>query len=148
VLDASGWSKEEHKMIDETRKIMGLAQLHVVPTTVRVPVRVSHSEAVYTRFSRPIDPEQARELLRHAPGVVVEDDPAMNLYPLARHAEGRDEVFVGRIRQVPGDNRALAFWVVSDNLRKGAATNAVQIAERALTLNPVWTAHHGRLLHA
>jgi aspartate-semialdehyde dehydrogenase len=135
VLADSGWSKEEYKMIDETRKIMGLPDLHIVPTTVRVPVRVSHSEAIYARFMRPIDPEGARAILRDAPGVVVQDDPATNFYPLARNAEGKNEVFVGRVRQIPGDERALALWVVSDNLRKGAATNAVQIAEEALAIN-------------
>jgi aspartate-semialdehyde dehydrogenase len=135
VLDEHGWSKEEYKMIAETRKIMSLPELHVVPTTVRVPVRVGHSESVYARFTRPINPVWARQLLREAAGVVVEDDPATNLYPLACRAEGKDEVFVGRIRQLPGDDRALAFWVVSDNLRKGAATNAVQIAAQALALN-------------
>jgi aspartate-semialdehyde dehydrogenase len=128
-FDESGWAEEEGKMIAETRKIMGLPDLQVVPTTVRVPVRVAHSEMVYARFGRSLDPARAREILRTAPGVLVEDDPADNRYPLAIHAEGRDEVFVGRIRQLPGDDRGLVLWVVSDNLRKGAATNAVQIAE-------------------
>jgi aspartate-semialdehyde dehydrogenase len=132
VIDDAGWSGEERKIIAETRKIMGLDSLHVVPTTVRVPVRVSHSESVYARFTRPIDPAAAREVLREAPGVVVCDDPASFDYPLAIHAEGCDDVFVGRLRQVPGDGHALAMWVVSDNLRKGAATNAVQIAEVGL----------------
>ena len=131
VFDDAGWSVEELKIIAETRKIMDLPQLHVVPTTVRVPVRVSHSESVYARFAGAVDPDQARAVLATAPGVVVEDEPATSRYPLARNAEGRDEVFVGRIRQDPADGRALAFWVVADNLRKGAATNAVQIAEVA-----------------
>jgi aspartate-semialdehyde dehydrogenase len=132
VFDEHGWSGEERKMINETRKIMDLPSLHVVPTTVRVPVRISHSESIYVRFQRAVDPDMARDILRSAPGVVVEDNPAAGLYPLAIHAEGRDEVFVGRIRQAPDDDHALVLWVVSDNLRKGAATNAVQIAEVAI----------------
>jgi len=115
-------------MIAETSKIMGEA-IPVVPTTVRVPVRVSHSEAIYARFRRPADPDAARQILSAAPGVVVIDTPAENSYPLALDAEGRDEVFVGRIRAVPGDERALVMWVVADNLRQGAATHAVQIGE-------------------
>jgi aspartate-semialdehyde dehydrogenase len=129
VFDDSGWSGEERKMINETRKIMGLARLHVVPTTVRVPVRVSHSESVYLRFAQPVDVVRARHVLSHAPGIVVEDDPQESVYPLATRAAGRDEVFVGRIRSDPDDTHALVLWIVSDNLRKGAAANAVQIAE-------------------
>jgi aspartate-semialdehyde dehydrogenase len=132
VFDEAGWSGEERKIIAETRKIMGLPSLHVVPTTVRVPVRVSHSESVYATFRRPVDPEAARHELAGAPGVELKDDPAVSDYPLAIQAEGHDDVFVGRIRQVPGDDHALALWIVSDNLRKGAATNAVQIAELAV----------------
>jgi aspartate-semialdehyde dehydrogenase len=140
VLDENGWSGEERKMIAETRKIMDLPALHIVPTTVRVPVRISHSESVYASFGRRVDPESARRVLAQAPGVVLQDDPATSEYPLAIHAEGKDDVFVGRIRQVPGDDHALAFWVVSDNLRKGAATNAVQIAELAMDVSEARTA--------
>lgn len=132
VLDADGWSGEEYKMMRETRKIMDLPALHVVPTTVRVPVRVAHSEAVYARFARPASAERARDILRAAPGVIVQDNPTEGVYPLALHAEGQDEVFVGRIRSDPADDHALLFWVVADNLRKGAATNAIQIGERVL----------------
>lgn len=128
VFDATGWSGEERKMIAETRKILDLPELHVVPTTVRVPVHVGHSEAVYAHFRDALDPDSARQVLVTAPGIVVEDDPMADRYPMAPCAAGRDEVFVGRIRQVPGDDHALALWIVSDNLRKGAATNAVQIA--------------------
>lgn len=131
VLDENGWSGEERKMIAETRKIMSLPHLHMVPTAVRVPVRVSHSESVYARFRRPLSPHDARQTLAGAPGVVLEDEPAAAHYPLAIRAAGRDEVFVGRIRQIAGDDRGLVFWVVADNVRKGAATNAVQIAEMA-----------------
>jgi aspartate-semialdehyde dehydrogenase len=119
-------------MINETRKIMRLPALHVVPTTVRVPVRIGHAETVYARFGSPAPAAEAREVLSHAPGIVVCDDPSRNLYPLPRDTEGRDEVFVGRIRNDPDDPSALAFWVVADNVRKGAATNAVQIAERVV----------------
>jgi aspartate-semialdehyde dehydrogenase len=131
VFDPDGWSGEERKMIAETRKIMDLPGLQVVPTTVRVPVRVGHSESIYLRFRHPIRIEEARAVLAGAPGVVLEDIPSEDIYPLAIHAEGRDEVFVGRVRQVAGDAHALLLWVVSDNLRKGAATNAVQIAEQS-----------------
>lgn len=129
TFDTAGWSGEERKMIAETRKIMNLPDLYVVPTTVRVPVRVSHSEAVYARFRERVDVAAARQILREAPGVIVEDAPQENLYPLALTVAGRDEVVVGRIRQVPDDDHALALWIVGDNLRKGAATNAVQVAE-------------------
>jgi aspartate-semialdehyde dehydrogenase len=98
---------------------------------VRVPVFVSHSEAVHVETVEPITPERARQLFAAVPGVIVQDDPAGHVYPLATEAAGRDEVFVGRVRQDPSiaDGRGLALWVVSDNLRKGAATNAVEIAE-------------------
>ena len=132
VFDGLGWSGEERKMITETRKIMGLPSLHVVPTTVRVPVRVGHSESIYARFARPLTVTEARRVLAAAPGVVVHDDPASNEYPLAIRAAGQDDVFVGRLRQDPDDDHALLMWVVGDNLRKGAATNAVQIGEIAM----------------
>jgi aspartate-semialdehyde dehydrogenase len=132
VFDGLGWSGEERKMIAETRKIMGLPGLHVVPTTVRVPVRVGHSESIYARFSQPLSVAEARRVLEEAPGVIVRDDPASTEYPLALDVAGRDEVFVGRLRQDPDDDHALLLWVVGDNLRKGAATNAVQIGEIAL----------------
>lgn len=139
VLDDTGWSGEEKKMIHETRKIMRLPGLPIVPTTVRVPVRIGHSESVYARFERPVTPAGARALLRQSPGVVVQDEPLLSEYPLAIHAEGTDDVFIGRIRQIPGDDRALALWIVSDNLRKGAATNAVQIAEQATSGSKIGT---------
>jgi aspartate-semialdehyde dehydrogenase len=126
-----GWSGEERKLINETRKIMGIPSLHVVPTTVRVPVRVGHSEAVYAQFASDIDPAAARAVLACASGVVLEDEPRDNRYPLALQAEGRDDVLVGRIRQLPDDKRALSLWIVADNVRRGAASNAVGIAEIA-----------------
>ncbi|GAC1506899.1 MAG: aspartate-semialdehyde dehydrogenase [Chloroflexota bacterium] len=131
VFDDAGWSGEERKMINETRKIMNLPHLHVVPTTARVPVKVGHSESVYARFGTSVDVDLARSVLQGAHGVVVHDEPQAAVYPMALAAEGRDEVFVGRVRQIEGDDHALAFWIVSDNVRKGAATNAVGIAELA-----------------
>ncbi|MCB2203953.1 aspartate-semialdehyde dehydrogenase [bacterium] len=124
-----GFTLEEHKMIDETRKILALPQLAVSPTCVRVPVADSHSEAVSAEFARDFSIDEVRSLLGAFPGVIVQDDPDAAEYPLAAAARGRDEVFVGRLRRDPGVDRGLMMWVVSDNLRKGAATNAVQIAE-------------------
>jgi aspartate-semialdehyde dehydrogenase len=124
-----GYSEEEIKMIRETRKIMGDDTIQVSPTTARVPVRIGHSEAINLEFQQPITAEEARDLLRRAPGVVVADDYAKGEVPLALAAAGRDEVFVGRIRRDPTIPHGLNLWVVADNLRKGAATNAVQIAE-------------------
>jgi aspartate-semialdehyde dehydrogenase len=120
---------EERKLINETRKILGDAEIKVSATCIRVPVETGHSEAVNVETREPLDPERARELLAAAPGVTVVDDPAAGRYPMAIDAAGRDDVFVGRIRRDAGNERALDIWVVSDNLRKGAATNAVQIAE-------------------
>jgi len=116
-------------MIRETRKIMGDNSILVSPTCVRVPVRIGHSEAVNIEFHQPISVEQAREALRKAPGVVLLDDPGKGEVPTPLAAENCDEVFVGRIRRDPSVPHGLNIWVVADNLRKGAATNAVQIAE-------------------
>jgi aspartate-semialdehyde dehydrogenase len=120
---------EERKLINETRKILGDPSIRVSATCVRVPVVNGHSEAVNVQTREPLSPEQARQLLRDAPGVTVLDDPDANSYPLAIEASGQDDVFVGRIRRDPGHEQALDMWVVSDNLRKGAALNAVQLAE-------------------
>jgi aspartate-semialdehyde dehydrogenase len=120
---------EERKLINETRKILGDAAIAISATCVRVPVVNGHSEAVNVQTRRELGPERARELLEAAPGVTVLDDPAAALYPLAIEATGKDDVFVGRIRRDAGHERALDLWIVADNLRKGAATNAVQIAE-------------------
>jgi len=124
-----GYSEEEWKMIKETCKIMGDNSIRISPTTVRVPVRVGHSEAVNLEFERPITPDEAREALRNFPGVVVIDDPATDQVPQPLNCEGKDEVFVGRIRVDRSVQHGLNLWVVADNLRKGAATNAVQIAQ-------------------
>jgi len=120
---------EERKLMNETRKILGDESIRISATCVRVPVVNGHSEAVNVQTQDAISPERARELLAAAPGVTVIDDPDAALYPLAIEAAGKDDVFVGRIRRDPGHDRALDLWVVSDNLRKGAATNAVQLAE-------------------
>jgi len=132
VFLADGYTKEEHKMMDETRKIMGDETLKISATCVRVPVSGGHSEAVTVEFEHAVQVEEARDLLRRAPGVTVVDDPAHQRYPLAQDARARDDVFVGRIRRDPSAPNALSLWIVSDNVRKGAATNAVQIAERLL----------------
>jgi aspartate-semialdehyde dehydrogenase len=120
---------EERKLINETRKILGDSEIAISATCVRVPVVNGHSEAVNLQTRRELSPGRARELLEAAPGVTVLDDPGAALYPLAIDATGKDDVFVGRIRRDPGHERALDLWIVADNLRKGAATNAVQIAE-------------------
>jgi aspartate-semialdehyde dehydrogenase len=120
---------EERKLINETRKILGDAEIRVSATCVRVPVVTGHSEAVNVQTREPLSPERARQLLAEAPGVKVIDDPPAARYPLAIEAVERDDVLVGRIRRDPGHERALDMWIVADNLRKGAATNAVQLAE-------------------
>ena len=130
----SGYTKEEMKMVNETRKIMGDDSIDVCPTCVRVPVVNSHSESIMVETERPISPDAAREVWKSAPGLVIVDDPASKQYPLPLAADGRDEVFVGRIRADLHRPNALLFWCVADNLRKGAATNAVQIAEELLKI--------------
>jgi aspartate-semialdehyde dehydrogenase len=120
---------EERKLINETRKILGDDSIAISATCVRVPVVTGHSETVNVQTREPLSAEQARELLRAAPGLTVLDDPREALYPTAFESAGKDDVFVGRIRRDPGNDRALDIWVVADNLRKGAATNAVQLAE-------------------
>lgn len=132
-FDESGYTGEEQKVADETRKMLGLPDLAVSATCVRVPVMQSHSQAVHIETTEAIDPDAVRRLLMGAPGVALVDEPELGLYPLPREATGRDEVLVGRIRTDSSHPRGLALWVVSDNLRKGAATNAVQIAESLVT---------------
>ena len=129
VFVDNGYTKEEMKMVNETRKIMGDDSIAVTATTIRVPVFRAHSESVYVETRRKITAKEVRDLLEKAPGVVVVDDPAKRQYPLAIHAAGRDETFVGRIREDESIPNGINLWVVSDNLRKGAALNAVQIAE-------------------
>ncbi len=125
----NGYTKEEMKMIHETRKILDDDSIRITATTVRVPVRGSHSESINLEFERPFDLEEAKALLSSMEGLVVVDDPASCRYPLAREAEGTDAVYVGRIRRDFSVESGLNLWCVADNIRKGAATNAVQIAE-------------------
>ncbi len=129
VFLENGYSKEEMKMHNETRKIMGDDSINVSATTVRVPVSGGHSESVNVEFIRDFEINDVYTLLREMPGVVIEDDLANSVYPMPLNAEGKDEVFVGRIRRDYSQPNTLNCWIVSDNLRKGAATNAVQIAE-------------------
>lgn len=125
----NGYTKEEMKMIEETRKIMGDGSIRVSATTVRVPVMAGHSESVNIEFDRDYNLDELRSLLSLAPGIVVMDDPKNNVYPMPVLAAGKDEVFVGRLRRDLSRDNTLNCWIVADNLRKGAATNAVQIAE-------------------
>jgi aspartate-semialdehyde dehydrogenase len=129
---SSGYQEEELKMVHETRKILGDPTIMVTPTTVRVPVVVGHSEAVAIETERPLSPTRARALLAEAPGVRLMDDFVRGVYPTPLDAAGRDEIFVGRIREDVGHPGGLQLWIVGDNLRKGAALNAVQIAEALL----------------
>jgi aspartate-semialdehyde dehydrogenase len=129
VFLPNGYTKEEMKMVNETVKIMGDDSIQVTATTVRVPVFYGHSEAVNIETERKLTPDEARRILAKAPGVKVVDDPAKNEYPMALDAAGQDLTLVGRIREDFSIANGLNFWVVADNLRKGAATNAVQIAE-------------------
>jgi aspartate-semialdehyde dehydrogenase len=127
----NGYTKEEWKMVEETRKIMHAPDMAISATCVRVPVFIGHSEAVNIEFTDPMSPEEARQILAKAPGIKVLDDPSVSLYPMPWLAAGSDDVYVGRIRTDSSHQRGLIMWVVSDNLRKGAALNAVQIAEEA-----------------
>jgi aspartate-semialdehyde dehydrogenase len=129
VFLENGYTKEEMKMVNETIKILEDDSIGITATTIRVPVFFSHSESVNVETRDPISPDEVRALLENAPGVTVVDDPSNNLYPMPIDAAGRDETFVGRIRADESVPNGINLWVVSDNIRKGAATNAVQIAE-------------------
>jgi aspartate-semialdehyde dehydrogenase len=131
TLDPNGYTEEENKVVNETKKILGDQAIVVSPTCVRVPVKVAHSEAVNVEFERPISVEAAREALAQAPGVVLMDE-AKGEFPQPIHAAGQDHTFVGRVRKDPGQPNTLNLWLVADNLRKGAATNAVQVAEELI----------------
>lgn len=128
------YTNEEWKLVKETHKIMHAPKIKISATTVRVPVRTGHSESVYIETAKPLTAEGARKILAKAAGVVLMDDPKNNLYPMPKDVEGKDETFIGRIRQDAFNKKGLWLWVVADNLRKGAATNAVQIAECLLSL--------------
>lgn len=125
----NGYTKEEMKMVNETRKIMRDDSIRVTSTTVRIPVMGGHSEAVNAEFEQDFDLDEVRKLLAGTPGIIVTDDPSTQQYPMPMNAHDKDEVFVGRIRRDETQPNTLNMWIVSDNLRKGAATNAVQIAE-------------------
>ncbi|TMG69087.1 MAG: aspartate-semialdehyde dehydrogenase [Chloroflexi bacterium] len=132
-----GYNEEEMKLVNETRKILHNPDLKIAATCVRVPVQIGHSESVVIETTEAIEPEDVRALLERARGVVVEDDPVARIYPTPLHVAGRDEVFVGRIRKDMSSDRGVALWIVSDNLRKGAALNAVQIAEQAIEMGVI-----------
>ena len=136
----NGYTNEEMKMVHETRKILHEPDMMVSATCVRVPVMVSHSEAVHIEFEQPISPKEVRETLSAFPGITVLDDPQSNVYPMPINAEGRDDVYVGRIRRDVSNPNGIALWIVSDNLRKGAATNALQIAEEIMSRELLLTA--------
>lgn len=133
VFTESGYTKEEIKMINETRKIIGAPQLRITATTVRVPVFHGHSESINVEFEEAFDLQALKALLKTSPGVVLVDDPAAHQYPMPIHAEDKDEVFVGRIRRDDSVDSGVNLWVVADNIRKGAATNAVQIAQQLIS---------------
>jgi aspartate-semialdehyde dehydrogenase len=132
VFQPNGYTKEEMKMVNETKKIFGDQSVQVTATTVRVPTMGGHSESVNVEFYKDFDLDEVREILSNTPGVVVQDDPANKIYPMPLTAHKRDEVFVGRLRRDESQPNTLNMWIVADNLRKGAATNAVQIAEYLL----------------
>lgn len=137
VFLENAYTKEEMKMVNETKKIMGDDSIRVTATTVRVPVKGGHSEAVNVEFENDFKIEDIKSILRQSEGIVVVDEPAKNSYPMPKSAEGKDEVFVGRIRRDESQPHTLNIWIVADNLRKGAATNAVQIAEYLVEQNLV-----------
>ena len=132
VFLEDGYSKEELKMINETRKILHRPDLKVTATTVRVPVLNSHSESINVEFENDFNLDELKELLANSPGVIVQDNPSANVYPLASNASGSDEVFVGRIRRDESIPFGINMWVVADNVRKGAASNAIQIVEKLM----------------
>jgi len=128
----TGYTKEEQKMVDETRKILGLPNLRVTATTVRVPVFHGHSESINVEFETPFELTDIRNLWEHTEGLIVQDDPANSLYPMPINAADTDPVYVGRLRRDFSVENGINFWCVADNIRKGAATNAVQIAQELI----------------
>ena len=132
VFLEDGYSKEEMKMINETRKILHRPDLRVTATTVRVPVLNSHSESINVEFENDFDLDELKDLLSNSPGIIVQDNPSANIYPLATNASGSDKVFVGRIRRDESIPFGINMWVVADNVRKGAASNAIQIVEKLI----------------
>lgn len=132
IFEEDGYTKEEHKMINETRKILGRQDIAITATTVRVPVENCHGESINIEFENDFNLSDVINLLENAPGVIVRDDVSQNIYPLATEANGHDEVYVGRIRRDYSNPNSLNLWVVADNIRKGAATNAIQIMEQLI----------------
>lgn len=135
VFVEEGYTREEMKMVWETRKIMHAPEMPIAATAVRVPVYRSHSESIYIETEKELTPEQARAILANAPGVIVQDNPSQNLYPMPLYTSNQDEVFVGRVRRDISCQNGLALWVAADQIRKGAATNAIQIAEIVVEKN-------------
>jgi len=135
VFEENGYTKEEMKMINETRKILGKPDLKITATTVRVPVLNSHSESINVEFENDFDLDELKTLLKNYPGIILEDDPTNNVYPLAQNANGTDSVYVGRIRRDESVPFGINMWVVADNIRKGAASNAIQIVEKLIKFN-------------
>ena len=135
VFEPNGYTKEEIKMINETRKILGKPDLRITATTVRVPVKNSHSESINIEFENDFDLNELKDLLKNSPGIILEDDPSKNIYPLATNANGTDSVYVGRIRRDYSVDYGINLWVVADNIRKGAASNAIQIVEKLIEYN-------------
>ena len=133
VFLENGYTKEEMKMVNETRKILGVPDMRVTATTVRVPVFNCHSESVNVELEKPFDLQELKEVLANAPGVVVKDDPSKESYPTVLDADGKDETYVGRIRRDESVDNGVNLWIVADNIRKGAATNAVEIAQELMT---------------
>lgn len=137
IFEKEGYSKEELKLIQETQKILGDTNIAITATAARIPVIGGHSESVNITFKKKFIINEVRELLSNTPGVIVRDQPEKNIYPMPIHAHGKDEVFVGRIRRDFSKKNSLNLWIVADNLRKGAATNAIQIAEKVIKINKI-----------
>jgi aspartate-semialdehyde dehydrogenase len=137
TMEEDGYNEEEVKIVKESRKILHDPDLRIAVTCVRVPVPVGHGEAVFLETVDEISPDHVRELLAASPGITVEDDPTGQVYPTPAEVAGKDDVFVGRIRRDPSTRNGIALWIVSDNLRKGAALNAVQVAERAIEMGVI-----------
>ena len=137
VFEEGGYTKEENKLINETRKILNNNSIQITSTAVRVPIEICHGESVNIEFEDDFKLEEVFSILRSSPGLIVEDDPDKNIYPMPINASNKDEVFVGRIRRDFSIKSGLNLWIVADNLRKGAATNTIQIAEKLIEMNLV-----------
>ena len=137
VFEEGGYTKEENKLINETRKILNDNSIQITSTAVRVPIEICHGESVNIEFEDDFRLEEVFSILRSSPGLIVEDDPDKNIYPMPINASNKDEVFVGRIRRDFSIKSGLNLWIVADNLRKGAATNTIQIAEKLIEMNLV-----------